>query len=162
MVSRRLDKIKKVIVTKPYVYYFIFIFLLYIFFNVIVNKVYVTKDILIYNLSFGIPYVFFNLLIASLVAVNINLMVLKFKELKRINNGEKGLTSFGVFMGVLGGACPGCFVGLFPAFLGLFGVTASLSVLPLYGIEIQIVSALLLIGSAYLLTNDAVCKVRFD
>jgi|TARA_B100001971_G_C18201454_1_gene544858 hypothetical protein len=159
---KRLDKIKKVIVTKPYVFYFIFIFLFYIFLNVVINQIHITRGVLFDNLLYGTFFVIFNIFIAGLIAVNINLMVLRFKELKSINNGEKGLTSFGVFMGVLGGACPGCFVGLFPAFLGLFGVTASLSVLPLYGIEIQIVSALLLIGSAYLLTNDATCRVKFD
>jgi hypothetical protein len=155
----RFSKIKKVIVTKPYVYYFIFIFLLFIFLNVVINKVYLTSGVLFDNLLYGVPFVVFNLLIASLVAININLMILRFRDLKSVNGSEKGLTGFGVFMGVLGGACPGCFVGLFPAFLGLFGVSASLSILPLYGIEIQMVSALLLVGSAYLLTDDPTCKI---
>ena len=109
---KRLDKIKKVIVTKPYVFYFIFIFLFYIFLNVVINQIHITRGVLFDNLLYGTFFVIFNIFIAGLIAVNINLMVLRFKELKSINNGEKGLTSFGVFMGVLGGACPGCFVGL--------------------------------------------------
>ena len=69
--------------------------------------------------------------------------------------------ALGIFAGVLGGACPGCFVGLFPAVLGLFGVTASLSVLPFYGLEIQAASIVLLIVAIFFLTKETVCKVDF-
>ncbi len=71
-----------------------------------------------------------------------------------------GVAAAGIFTGILGGACPGCFVGLFPAVIGLFGVSASLGVLPLYGLELQIVSALFLAGAIALLTRDATCKIK--
>ena len=63
-------------------------------------------------------------------------------------------------MGILGGACPSCFVGLFPAVIGLFGISASLSSLPLFGIEIQVVSAILLLLSLFFLTGNNVCTIK--
>lgn len=80
--------------------------------------------------------------------------------MRKVNSkGGGGFTFVGVFGGVLGGACPGCFVGLFPAVLGLFGVTATLSILPLYGLEIQAASVGLLVFAVILLTRDTVCKI---
>ena len=102
----------------------------------------------------------FTLLVAFLVAVNINLVIFKFRELGSIGIKAGGIGSAGVFGGILGGACPGCFVGLFPAFLGLFGISASLSVLPLLGLEIQIVSVILLVASMILLTRDNTCDPK--
>ena len=88
--------------------------------------------------------------------------IIKFKEYKQLNKKGSGLTTLGIFAGFLGGACPGCFVGLFPAVLGLFGVSASLSVLPLYGLELQAISAVLLIISAYYLSKNPVCKTEIE
>ena len=160
MKSYRAKKIKEAVLTSPYFFYFVFIFILYIFLNIIINKLYITIETLFNNFKFAIPFVLFNILIAGLIAVNINLIIIKSKEFKLLNNKESSLTFLGVFGGFLGGACPGCFVGLFPAFLGLFGITASLSILPLYGLEIQIASALLLILSIYLLTKNPICRIE--
>lgn len=162
MESYRAKKIKEVILTSPYFFYFVFIFILYIFLNIIINKLYITREVLFNNLKFGIPFILLNILIAGLIATNINLIIIKSKEFKLLNNNGKNLTFLGILGGFLGGACPGCFVGLFPAFLGLFGITASLSILPLYGFEIQIVSALLLILSIYLLTKNPVCEIELN
>ena len=157
--SERLSRIKKVIATRPYIYYFIIIFLIYLTVNIIINQVYVTFPLLFRNnLKIIIPYVALSLVIAFLIALNINLIILRFREL-RILNKESGMTFFGVFGGLLGGACPSCFVGLFPAFLGLFGVTATLSSLPFFGIEILMGSAVFLIISIAFLTRDNVCKI---
>ncbi|MEK6922202.1 MAG: hypothetical protein AABX08_00195 [Nanoarchaeota archaeon] len=158
--KERLEKIKKVAITKPYIYSFIAIFLVYLIINIIINQVYVTFTTLFTNnLKIIVPYVALSLVVAFLIALNINLVILRFKELRMINK-ESGMTFFGVFGGLLGGACPSCFVGLFPAFLGLFGVTATLSSLPFFGIEILIGSAAFLIISIAFLTRENVCKVR--
>lgn len=161
--ERRLEKIKKAIFKRPFVFYFIFIFLAYVGLNLFVNKLYVSLSILSSLAKwFLIPFLLFNFLITPfLVALTVNLSILRFKEAGgfSLKGKESGATSVGVFAGVLGGACPGCFVGLFPAFLGLFGVTASLSILPLYGLEIQFLSGAFLIFAIFLLTKDAVCKI---
>ena len=162
--ERRLEKIKKAIFKKPFVFYFIFIFLAYVSLNLFINKLYISLSILSsFALWFLIPFLFFNFLITPfLVALTINLSILRFKEAgpgSKIKGKESGATSVGVFAGVLGGACPGCFVGLFPAVLGFFGITASLTILPLYGLEIQFLSAAFLIFAIFLLTKDLVCEI---
>lgn len=157
--GRRFEKIKKVISTRPYVYSFILIIFIYLGINFFINDLSGTAPVLFnFNLNVIIPFLILNLIIAILVGISINLVWLKFKEYKFVNK-EHGLTFFGVFIGLMGGACPGCFVGLFPAFIGLFGVTASLSSLPLFGLELQLISLGLLILSIYLLTNEVVCKI---
>ena len=158
--SERLGKIKKVIATRPWVYSFVGIFILYLIINVIVNQTYVTAPFILgYKLSIVIPFLFFTILVALLVGVNVNLIIFKCKEIRALNK-EGGMTFLGLFGGLLGGACPSCFVGLFPAVAGLFGITASLSSLPLYGLEIQIGSALLLVIGTILLTRSNACKVK--
>ena len=162
MRNERFSKIKKVTLQKPYIYFFLFFLFLFILLNILINKVYVTREVLFDNLVYGIPFILFNIIIAGLVALNINLVIIKYREFKMLNKKGSGLTSLGIFIGFVGGACPGCFVGLFPAFVGLFGVSASLSILPFYGIELQILSAILLSISVYLLTNPVVCKVNLN
>jgi len=67
----------------------------------------------------------------------------------------------GWFIGVLGGACPGCIVGLFPAVLGIFGgAAAGLDILPFNGLELQVGSAALLIMSVWFLSKPAVCRMN--
>ena len=160
MASKRLEKIKKVTLTRPYIFYFIFIVIAFLIVNYYANQLYVTASTLFtYNLAIIIPYLIFTVFIALLIGININLIILKFKEIKAVNN-QSGITALGVFGGLLGGACPGCFVGVFPAFLGLFGITATLSSLPLFGLEIEMASVALLVVSTVLLTRDNVCKIK--
>lgn len=160
--SRRFQRIKRAITEKPYIFYFIGIFLIYIAINLIANQLYVNLEVFTsFALWFRIPYLLFGfLLIPALVALTINLSIIKFREMRLVKSkGSRGFTFLGMFGGVLGGACPGCFVGLFPAVLGLFGVTASLSVLPFYGLEIQAASVGFLVVAVILLTRDTVCKI---
>ena len=161
--KERIQRVKDALFKKPYIFYFIFIFLTYIGINILINQTFVTLPVIfnLYRKKFLIPFLFFNfLLLPSLIALTINLSIIKFKESKALNTKKGGgFTFLGIFGGFLGGACPGCFVGLFPAFLGLFGVTASLSVLPLYGLEIQMVSIVFLLVAIVLLTRNIVCEV---
>ncbi len=159
---RRFQRIKRGIIEKPYVFSFIGIFLIYIAVNLIVNQLYVNLNIFTsFALWFRIPFLLFNfLLIPALAALTINLSIIKFREMKLVKGkGESKFTFAGMFGGILGGACPSCFLGLFPAFLGLFGITASLSILPFYGLEIQAASVGLLVVAVILLTRDSVCKL---
>lgn len=159
-INKRLEKIKQVTMEKPYIYSFLIIFIGYIIINIVVNKIYISAPILLtYNLKIIIPYIFLTILTSILVSTNINLVYNKVKELKSLNKASS-LSFLGVFGGLLGGGCPSCFVGLFPAFLGLFCVTASLSTLPLFGLEILLASVTLLIISIIFLTKDNICKIK--
>jgi len=152
-------KIREAIIARPYSFYFIFFFFLYLIFNIWVNKIYVTYSVVFYNPSFGIPLLLLMVLVAGLVALNVNLMIMKFRELKKVNSAS-GITTLGIFLGILGGSCPGCLVGLFPAFVGIFGGTAAgLEILPFKGLELQVGSLVLLIISAKLMSKPAVCKI---
>jgi len=153
-------KMRQAIFAKPYSFYFIFFFFLYLIFNIYINKIYVTFGVVFYNPSFGIPLILLMVLVAGFVALNINLMIMKFRELKKINGGTGSITTLGIFLGILGGACPGCLGGLFPAFLGIFGgAAAGLEILPFNGLELQAGSLILLLISAKLMSKPAVCKI---
>lgn len=159
--DQRIDKIKKAIFSWPYILIFTIIFFVYLVVNIFVNQLYITGfDVLLeFRKSFLIPFFLLNIFIAFLVPLAVNLSIIKFKELKKINSVGGGAGFLGIFGGLLGGACPGCFAGLFFVFLGLFGVTASLSILPFYGLEILVISIILLIVSIWILTNKATCKI---
>lgn len=158
--NSKIEKIKSATLKKPYVYSFFIIFVAYIIINVVVNKVYITAPLLFtYNLKIIIPYIILTLFTALLVATNINLIYLKIKDLKNMKKAG-GLSFLGIFGGLLGGACPSCFVGLFPALLGLFGITASLSSLPFFGLEILLGSVILLTISVMFLSKENTCEIR--
>ena len=74
----RINKIKKVILTKPYAYSFIIIVLAYLITNIVINQVYVTSSFLFnYNLKIIIPFIILNLIIAILIGISVNLIWLK-------------------------------------------------------------------------------------
>jgi len=120
--------------------------------------VYVTLPTLLQsNLKIIIPYLLFTLAVAGLTALTLNLVIIKVRALKSVQKSS-GFAALGAFFGLLGGACPSCFVGLFPVIVGLFGITASLSSLPFFGVEILAGSAGLLLLSIWLMTRDNVCR----
>ena len=166
MENYRKQTLKRVVFSKPYIYYFIAIFAGYFVLNGWVNQLQVTGLTIFttYRLSYAIPFSVFLLIIPALVALNFNLVVCKFQDIKRMGKrgslGVGGLGGFGVFAGLVGGACPGCLVGLFPAVVGIFGIVGtSLSVLPYNGLEIQAFSVLLLLIGGFYLTKPVVCEI---
>ena len=137
--NTRIERIKEAIIKKPYIFLFIGVFLGYLGVNTYINQLYVTgPDVLFssYKISFVIPFIIFTFSVAFLVALVVNLSIIKFKELKSITKAS-GFGAIGIFAGILGGACPGCFAGLFPAFIGIFGISATLGNLPFFGLEIH-------------------------
>jgi hypothetical protein len=160
--KKKLKKIYSVTLKRPYIFSFFIIILIYLSINIFVNQTYITAPTLFSNyIVFSFFFIFFSFFIALLVATNVNLTYAKMRELRRLNKSS-GLTAIGAFGGLLGGACPGCFVGLFPAVLGIFGITASLGNLPLYGLEIQVISGGCLLLSLFLLTRENTCKIKLE
>ena len=151
-------KLKKSIISRPYSYYFIVFFLGYIFLNFFVNNLSNTYILLFSTLTGKLTLVSM-FITGLLVATSLNLVIMKFKEIRQFNKAE-GFAAFGIFGGLMGGACSVCFVGLFPAVLGLFGVTVSLTDLPFNGVELQVGSILLLGVSIVLLSHPSVCKPK--
>ena len=154
----RTKKLKDVFKKKFYI--LIFIFLIYNFLNIYFNGVHVSlQELSSFSLWFLIPFALFTFLITPFLAgLTITLAIFKIKEAFTLKSTGIGMA--GLFGGILGGACPGCLVGLFPAILGIFGIAGtSLSVLPLYGLEIQLLSIALLTWAILLLTKEPVCKI---
>ena len=117
MKKYRIKKIEQAAIKKPYVYLFIFIMLLYLTINFIVNRHDITAPTF-FNLNplFVTFFIIFQLLIATLVAINVNLIIITLKEMPKLAGGS--FTLFGFAGGIIGGACPGCIIGLFPSFIG--------------------------------------------
>lgn len=139
------------------------IFISYILLNAILNKTHITIPTLFRSFStfFSIIFILTNLIIIpSLVSLTIVLAYEKIKDLKFVSKKKGSVPLLAIFATLLGGSCPGCFVGLFPAIIGLFGTTLTLGNLPLHGIEIQIISGIILIISIKYLTNPTVCKLN--
>ena len=101
---------------------------------------------------FSVPL---SVIIATLIGINIALVVSKIQYLKNLKSGS-ATSFFGILAGAFASGCPGCAVGFFPAFASVFGISATLASLPFGGIELQLVSVLLLAVSIFLLSNDKV------
>lgn len=138
-------------------------FILFLALNSLLNGTYITMSNFFssYKLWFAITFAFVNLLIIPfLVAATVILTTQRVIELKTISKKKGVLGLIGTFFAILGGACPGCFAGIFPAVLGLFGFAINLSILPLKGLEISFISIVLLIIALYYLSKDITCKIE--
>lgn len=155
------EKIKLSLFSTPYVFlYFLWVFLFFLI-NVFLNDILVTIASLIhFKLYFAFFYGFFYVLNALLIGLSINLIILKYKEIKFVSAKSSLFSVVGTFLAFLTGACPGCVAGFFPVFMGLFGASLSLNDLPFYGIEIQAVSLILLLLGIFYLSKDLSCKIN--
>lgn len=153
--------LKKAILEKPYIYYFFLTIILYLAINVILSEFYITiqyipKYLQTIKWSELIFSALLALIISFLVALNLNLIIIRYKESKKLNIK---LTPIGFLLGLSAGICPACITGLFPALFSIFGF--SLSILPFGGIEFQILSILILLLSIFLLSKDSKrCSVQ--
>lgn len=160
--NKKLKRIKEGIFKRKIT--FVLVFLGYITLNSYLNKTYITLPEILkgFGSAFSIFYVLINLVIVpTLVATTIVLAIDKIKELKAISAGKKSIPIIAMTATLLGGACPGCFAGLFPAFIGLFGSALTLNNLPFYGLEIQVISSIILVISINYLVRDTICKVNY-
>ncbi|HLD97748.1 MAG TPA: hypothetical protein VI815_00310 [Candidatus Nanoarchaeia archaeon] len=160
--KQRLEKIKKAIFSWPYMLLFVIFFFVYLGINIYFNELYITLPVLFfsYKVNFIIPFLLFFILIPLLFALNVNLTVMKIKDLNTIFGVSGGFGILGVLGGLIGGACPGCIAGIFPTVLSLLGLTgASLNLLPFYGLELQSLSVIFLIIGVFLLSKEITCKI---
>ncbi|KKR15047.1 hypothetical protein J4233_02890 [Candidatus Pacearchaeota archaeon] len=141
----------KIILNKPYVYFVILIFLVYVSLNVILSGFYNTIPlILVYAktlnwFKLGIS-LFLTLLIGLLIAFNSVLIYAKYKERRKCKK-KITLSSAGAIGGLITGVCPLCVTGLIPLILGLAGISFSLASLPFQGIEVQVLVVIILLVS---------------
>ncbi len=136
-------------------------FFLYLIINVLINKLHITyKTVFLFEKTFFLTFVLLNVIIAFLFGIIINLLRYRIKESKEVRK-KIGLAPAGIIVGILGGACPGCFAGLLPLIFSLIGVSFSLLSLPLNGLEILLLSIILMILSIYYFTKEPKsCKIK--
>lgn len=139
----------------PYVYWLIAIFLLYFGFNVYISEFYIIIQYLpIYLSTVNWSKLIFeftlSLVIAALVAVNMVYGYIRYTERQQIKNSGV-LACAGAVGGLATGVCSSCVVSVFPLIMGFFGVTFSWAFLPFGGIEVQILTLLLLGVSLWLM-----------
>lgn len=162
--KERIDRIKSVLKQRNYfliflastaiylgIYYFIITYFLDSF------SLFFTT----YVKSYAYPAFILNIIVALLLGINISLLVYKLKEFT-VNKKSSFASSFGVFAAALANGCPGCFAGLFPLVLSIFGISATLSILPFNGLELQALSAALLGTSIFFLSGKTqnVCQIK--
>ena len=143
---------------KPYVYWLIGIFVLYLILNVFVSGFNDTIPLIIAYAStvnwfkLGISLIL-TLVIGVLVALNAVYVYILYKEKNQCKEG-KVLAGAGSVGGLIAGVCPLCVTGLFPLILGLLGISFSFASLPFQGIEIQILVVFILVASLKILKKS--------
>lgn len=148
----------KQVFKKPYLYYFILIFIIYLTLNIIISQFYITilyipKYLATLNWLELILSGIFSLIIGILISINAILVYIKYKERKKVKK-QTLLASLGTIGGFSTGICSACVAGLFPLIFGLFGISFSFLSLPFKGMEIQLLVILLLIMNLYLLNKE--------
>ncbi len=159
-VISRWNVVRAVFSSVNYLLLFLFFIVLYLGINVWANRFYeVIGVFLSFRLSFVIAYALITLLIGAGIALTWTIIAYKLKQMVSVRK-DAGMTAVGIFGGLLGGACPGCFVGLFPTLAGVFGITATLSSLPFFGFEIQVLTLIIVLITLYIISNPLTCKVK--
>ena len=146
----------RLVFKKPYIYFVILIFLIYIGLNFLLADSFI-KSVLIYYktvdwFKLGVSLIL-TVAIGILVAVNSVLVYIKYKERNDLKNCKEGATlgGIGAIGGLAAGICPVCVTGLLPLVLGFLGIGFSFASLPFQGIEIQVAVLIILLISLYIL-----------
>lgn len=136
---------------KPYIYFVLTVFILYIILNILISGFYSTIPLIVkyfktVNWFKLILSLLLTLTIGILIAFNSVLIYMKYKERIKCKN-EITLSGIGAVGGLATGICPLCVTGLLPLILGFIGISFSLASLPFEGIEVQFLVALILLIS---------------
>lgn len=159
--NQRGERIKNAIFKWPYFLIFVISSFLYVLFSLYVNDSFlIFRHLGTLNKIYATFFVGFFIVVALLFSLTLNLAITRFRELGSVSSKEGGVAFFGTIGGILGGSCPACIAGFFPAIVGFFGLSFGLTDLPLLGLEIQIISVILFGISIWLLSNEPVCKVK--
>lgn len=145
----------RILFKKPYFYFVVLVFFIYIILDVVLSGFYNTVPlILVYAKTVNwfklIISLLLTLTIGILIAFNSVLVYIKYKERKRCKE-EITLSSIGAVGGLVTGVCPLCVTGIIPLTLSFIGISFSLASLPFQGIEIQVLVVIILLISLYLL-----------
>lgn len=162
--SERFSTIKSVLKQKKYFLIFLITTLIYLGIYYLIINYFLTSFSLFFTTyvkSYAYPAFILNIIVAILMGVNISLLIYRMKEFATDKKSSM-MSGMGIFAAALANGCPGCFAGLFPVILSIFGISATLSILPFNGLELQGLSAVLLGASIFFLAGKTqnVCEIK--
>ena len=162
--SERFSTIKSVLKQKKYFLIFLITTLIYLGIYYLIINYFLTSFSLFFTTyvkSYAYPAFILNIIVAVLMGVNISLLIYRMKEFATDKKSSM-MSGVGIFAAALANGCPGCFAGLFPVILSIFGISATLSILPFNGLELQGLSAVLLGASIFFLAGKTqnVCEIK--
>lgn len=155
----------KELLKRPYVFWMMGIFLVYISLNVWLSK--------FYEILFQIPYFLDTIkwtellisfllagIIGVLIAINMTFLLKEYKRRKKLLKKQSFFSSLGIIGGISTGVCSACIAGFVPILFSLVGISFSWAFLPWNGIEVQLLSIVFLTTSLFLLTKKkSSCEV---
>ncbi len=109
-----------------------------------------------YTVSYTVSTVIISVLLSGLITLIVH-------KIKEVRYKSMGLGIIGLFFGSIAAGCPGCAFGLFPivaATLGL-GTGLTLAVLPLKGLELQILTMITLIASVLIVGKETELSCKY-
>ena len=144
----------KRLLTKPYIYWVIGIFLVYTALNIMISQFYITIQYIPYYLNtinWGelILGAILSLSIGILISINMVYVYIRYRERKKYR-AEGALTCAATIGGLATGVCSACVAGLVPLIFSLLGLSFSWASLPFKGMEIQLIVIAVLMLSLYL------------
>jgi len=160
----RIEKIKFILKQKKYLLIFLITSIAYFASYYFIITYFLDRFSLLFTTyvkSYAYTAFTLNILVALLLGINISMLVHRFKSYATDKKSSM-MSGIGIFSAALANGCPGCFAGLFPLVLSIFGVSATLSILPFNGLELQALSAVLLGASIFFLAGQTkiVCKIK--
>lgn len=144
----------KIIFKKPYIFWIIGIFFMYLFISFIISGFYNTiQSIIKYSDTLNWTKLIFSIslsfIIGILVSINSVMVYIKYKERRNFKRCKEAgaVAGIGTLGGLVAGFCPLCVTGLFPLIFSLFGISFSFASLPFGGLEFQIFVIIILLIS---------------
>jgi len=133
---------------RPYVFWVLGIFVAYMALNVTLSQFYITVRFMHYyaqtlNWPELVLSALFSIAIGALIAMNAALGYIRMRE-RGPAVKEGALACAGTFAGLSTGVCSACVTGFAPVVLSALGLTAGFVGLPFKGIEIQVLTILVL------------------
>ncbi len=147
---------------RPYIFWGVGIFMVYLTFNIIISQFYVTLSYIPYYLDtikwgYLLLSLFFTFIIGILVSISIIYGYLQYMEKKKEKieqttkkNIQTTVTGASTLGGLAIGVCSAC-GSILPSILSIFGISASFASLPFQGLEIQVLLIVILGFNIYFL-----------